>query len=173
MYRQLAKMRKYKLLLGICCCTPIPWGSSWCWPSFNCLGFFVFEHCLEPLSLLLALWLRLDSASTFPQFRLWCLGFPVVPFPCLVCELGSAWSTPPWSRSRSEIGAGSWVSNVISAAGCPWRSYTLLIGGAEEASYKSPDPQVISLCGDLVRVVGFSYFSTSKDNLVCFKVLIN
>ena len=34
-------------------------------------------------------------------------------------------------------------------------------------SYKSPDPQVISLCGDLVRVAGFTYFLTSKDNLVC------
>jgi len=92
------------------------------WPSFNYLGFLVFEHCLEPLSLLSALWLCLDSALTFPWFCLWCLGFPVVPFLCLASELGSAWSTPPWSRSRSEIDAGHWVG----VAGCAWWSYTLL-----------------------------------------------
>jgi hypothetical protein len=80
------------------------------------------------------LWLHLDSTSTFPRSRLWCLGFPVVTFPCLTCELGSSWSTPPWSPSRSEIDAGSWVGDVISVAGCAWLSYTLLIGGAEEAS---------------------------------------
>jgi hypothetical protein len=39
----------------------------------------------------------------------------------------------------------------------------LLIGGAEEASYKSPDPQVITICGDLVQVIGFTYFLMSKD----------
>jgi len=98
------------------------------------LGSCVFKRCLERLSLLSALWLRLDSALTFPRFQLWCLGFPVVPFPCLACELGSTWSTPPWSRSRSKIDAGCWVGNVTSMAGCAWWSYTLLIGGAEEAS---------------------------------------
>jgi len=152
------------LYLGICL------GHYGHWPSFNCLGFFVYERFLEPLSLLLALWLCLDSASTFPQFRLKCLGFAMVPFPCLVHELGSAWSTPPWSWSRSEIGASSWVGDVISVAGCTWRSYTLLIGGAEEASYKSSYSQVICLCGDLVRVVGFTYFSMSKDKFSLMSV---
>jgi hypothetical protein len=28
-----------------------------------------------------------------------------------------------------------------------------VIGGTEEGSYKNPDPQVISLCGDLVWVI--------------------
>jgi hypothetical protein len=58
MYRQLVKMQKYKLLLGICCCTPIPWGSSWALGTLTELQLswvLGFEHCLEPLSLLLAL----------------------------------------------------------------------------------------------------------------------
>jgi len=42
--------------------------------TFNFLGILVCECCLEPLSLISALWLCLDCASTCPWFRLWCLG---------------------------------------------------------------------------------------------------
>jgi len=128
--------------------------------TFNFLGVLVCEHCLEPLSLNSALWLRLDCASTCPRLWLWCLGFAVVPFLCFACELGSAWSTPPYISCLERDDAGCWIGNVTSMAGCAWWSYTLL-NGAEEASEKDPVPQVFSLWwGSWSGHRNFTYSST-------------
>jgi len=71
--RQLTKMLNWRIPLDVFRLAPVPLGIVLGVTDADrasiVMGVMFCERCLERLSLDSALWLRLDSASTFPRFR--------------------------------------------------------------------------------------------------------